>query len=108
MIKKNIKIYRGDDEAILVSVTGIDLQEVAQVDLHAVGEKGVVFRMSTDDNTISITEDGILLDFKHDLHKNVEVKKANYDLQLTYNDGRIKTILVGTIEFTHDFTRGTK
>lgn len=108
MVKKPIKLYRGDDEALLVSVKGVDLAEVAKIDLHAVGEKGVVFRMSTDDNTISITEDGILLDFKHDLHKDVEVKKANYDLQLTYNDGRIKTILVGTIEFTHDFTRGTK
>lgn len=108
MIKKNIKIYRGDDEAILVSVTGVDLQEVAQVDLHAVADKKAVLKLSTLDDTISITDEGILLDFKHETHKDVEVKKADYDLQLTFKSGRIKTILLGVIEFTHDFTRGTK
>lgn len=108
MVKKPIKLYRGDDEAVLVTVKGIDLAEVARIDLHAVADKKVVFEMSTLDNTISITDEGILLDFKHDLHKDVEVKKANYDLQLTLTNGRIKTILVGTIDFTHDYTRGTK
>lgn len=108
MVKKPIKLYRGDDEAVLVTVKGIDLAEVARIDLHAVADKKVVFEMSTLDNTISITDEGILLDFKHDLHKDVEVKKASYDLQLTLTNGRIKTILVGTIDFTHDYTRGTK
>ena len=106
---KTIKLYRGDDETRLVGIKGeLDFPFIQRIDLHAVAKSEKVFSLSTTDKTIQIVDEGILLDFTHNLTKDAEWKTADYDLQITFKDNRIKTILRGTIELTHDFTRGTE
>lgn len=48
----------------------------------------------------------LLLQFSHSLTEQAEWTRAIYDLQATDEDGKVKTLLRGTIELTHDITRG--
>lgn len=109
LVKQGFSLYRGDDEAFLVKVKGdIDLNDVERIDLHARFEKKVGLKLSTTDGTIKIIDGAILLDFASHTHENAEWKKAPYDLQLTFKSGRVRTIMTGHIELTHDYTRGVK
>ncbi|WP_077475276.1 hypothetical protein [Rodentibacter ratti] len=107
--KHDIALYRGDDTEITVSITdddGVALPlEGVRADLHALANRDVVLRLSTDDGSITIANNDITLHFNHDLTAQAEWKSAKYDLQITDTQGKVKTLLAGTITLTADITK---
>lgn len=109
----NLKIQRGDDESRLIEFTQddgspFDLSDVARADLHAETRSGVVLRLSTQDGSIQLIDDGangqILLRFTHEMTQAETWTQAEYDLQLQFKDGSIKTVLKGNLTLIHDVT----
>lgn len=115
-----ISLMRGDDEVRLVrlqqrATSGctqpFDLSRYQRFDLHAKDEETdeIVLKLSSDNGEISTREASageLLLQFSHSLTEQAEWTRAIYDLQATDEDGKVKTLLLGTIELTHDITRG--
>lgn len=112
----NIKLKRGDDEWRQITLTYpsgkvLDLSALQRADLHAVVcyqkiEK--VLELSTENQLIEVlnaAEGKLLLHFPHQLTENESWTQADYDLQLTFADGRIKTVLSGQIILSHDITK---
>lgn len=109
----NLKIQRGDDENRLIEFTQDDgspfnLSDVARVDLHAATRSGVVLRLSTEDGSIQLLDEGVngqmLLRFSHEMTQAETWTQAEYDLQLQFTNGTIKTVLKGNITLIHDVT----
>lgn len=115
-MRATIKLKRGDDELRQITLTYpsgkvLDLSTLQRADLHAVtacrkGER--VLELSTENQLIEVlnaTEGKLLLHFPHHLTENENWTTADYDLQLTFVDGRIKTVLSGAIALSHDITK---
>lgn len=116
--KIKLVLYRGDDTAQLFSLTQdgtpYDTSQIARLDLHAVADvpsfggkskPEKVLNLSSDDNIQVISKGKILVNFSHDLTADATWTRANFDLQATLTDGRIKTLVQGTITLTHDTTQ---
>lgn len=110
-----IKLKRGDDEQRLIELKTqvqnqlipFDLSEVARADLHAINAGKRVLELSTANGYIEIldrTLGQILLNFPHDLTQDATWLSADYDLQLTYHNGKIKTVMTGQILLSPDIT----
>lgn len=113
MQRETLRLYRGDDYAIALTLRGRDGRAVnltgVRADLHAAVAGETVLRMSTADSRIRAaqTPDGtpvLLIDFAHDLTAAADWQAADYDLQLTDAQGRIRTIMRGQIKLTGDIT----
>ncbi|PVX40515.1 hypothetical protein C8D76_10388 [Pasteurella langaaensis DSM 22999] len=111
-MKLSIRLKRGDDESRLLTLCNqdgspFDLSDLERADLHAVAKsKEIVLSLSTTDKSIEILEQGqMLLTIHHSLTENQQWKIADYDLQLKFTDGRIKTIIEGQITLVHDVTK---
>lgn len=112
-----LKLYRGDDAVHLLTLTQngtpYDTSTIDRLDLHGVVEGSfggkskpkTVINLSSDDGIQIIGKGRILLKFPHRLTKDVTWQHANFDLQATLKDGRIKTLVQGIIALTHDKTR---
>lgn len=113
---ENISLIRGDDTSRVVWLkvrqtegeTPFDLSKVARIDLHANSGRNRVLSLSTEDDSITITEalqGKLLLTFEHTLTQEANWLEALYDLQLTFTSGRIQTVLKGKIKLEHDITQ---
>lgn len=116
MAMQTIKLKRGDDEQRRVELkiqtqqqfVAFDLSAVARADLHAVVMGKQVLELSTTNGQIELLdrEQGqLLLTFPHILTQNATWDCADYDLQLIYRDGRVKTVLSGKILLSADVTK---
>lgn len=111
--KANMKLQRGDDEMRLIEFkqddgSPYDLSNVARVDMHLATHSGTVLQLSTENGSIQIVDGNsgqLLLNFSHELTQNEKWISAEYDIQLTYQDGKIKTVLQGQITLLHDITK---
>lgn len=114
-----IKLKRGDDEDYLLTIIEatdqgsqpLDLTHVERIDLHAKDDGERVLTLSTTDGSIERLNDAsgeILLYFRHELTEKARWFSADYDVQLTFKNGRRKTVLSGRIELSHDVTRLSK
>lgn len=115
----NIELMRGDDEVRLVRLkrrtkTGellpFDLCRYQRFSLHArdTDSEELVVQLESDNQAITLqsaVEGELLLHFAHATTENAEWGTADYDLQAVDEDGKIKTLLRGTIRLTHDITR---
>lgn len=116
--KIKLVLYRGDDTAQLFSLTQngtpYDTSQIARLDLHAVADvpsfgskikSEKVLRLSSDDGIQIIDQGKILVNFSHAMTADATWTRANFDLQATLTDGRIKTLAQGTISLIHDTTQ---
>lgn len=115
-MRATIKLKRGDDELRQISLAYpsgkvLDLSSLQRADLHAVVSRPTaekVLDLSTENQLIEVlnaAEGKLLLHFPHQLTENENWTTADYDLQLTFADGRIKTVLSGAIALLHDITK---
>lgn len=111
-----IKLKRGDDELRQISLAYpsgkvLDLSSLQRADLHAVVSRPTaekVLDLSTENQLIEVidaTAGKLLLHFPHSLTEDGDWVQAEYDLQLTFADGRIKTVLSGQVILSHDVTK---
>lgn len=111
MQRQTLKLVRGDDVDFLLTLKDKSGQFISpdglRFDLHVVGPQGeVLIDLSTENGGINIGEDGkIHLNFAHEHTAQAEWTVANYDLQLTTEEGKRKTIMFGKVQLTHDYTR---
>lgn len=107
--KHDIALYRGDDTEINVFITNDDGSEVIlgseRADLHAIANREVVLKLSTEDYSIVLKDNCISLRFDHELTEGADWKSAKYDLQILDAQGKVKTLLAGTITLTADITQ---
>lgn len=102
----DFEIYRGDTTHFKLKVNGVDLSTIDRIDLHAVNKQNEhKIELSTTDNSILVEDNSIYLLFNPEKHKNVFTEKWNYDLQLTFNNSVVKTILKGKIKVEFDYTK---
>lgn len=109
-----ISIYRGDTTERLVtlkmrnadkSLTDFDLSNVARVDMEVKDGNKVLLTLSTSNNSIEIKGSSLLLKFAPTLTENAKWVQGRYDIQLTYNDGRIFTPVENSpFKLRHDIT----
>lgn len=112
-MRTTIKIKRGDDESRLITLktqsgSAFDLSEVKRVDLHAIAEGKQVLELSTTNQLIEVldAEKGeMLIQIPHHLTQDENWKLAAYDLQLTFKNERIRTVLEGQMQLITDVTR---
>ena len=117
MDKTTINLYRGDDDECIAhlwevqednSLQPLVLRDAARLDLWASARGKVVISLSSTTDDIEVLDaDGgvVLLKFKHETTAGATWLMAEYDLQITYNSGRVKTpIRAGRINLQHDVT----
>ena len=109
--RQTITLQRGDDESVLIKVLypdkqRVNLSDVRRVDLHVrVDTKRVIARSSEDGIDVTEKHKGeLLINFPHELTQEAAWYRGEYDLQLTFNSGRVKTILRGEVHLTRDVT----
>lgn len=106
-MKKNLKIIRGDDTSIALTIKQgeqmVDLSNIEKIDLHAKAKNKVVLTLSSDDGSIEKINNKIILNFAHHHTAKARWDFADYDVQIIKNS-KIKTIMYGTIELQHDIT----
>lgn len=66
---------------------------------------GSVLSWSTEDGNIDITGNTVTLNARDGADMDVEGGKYYYDIQLTYSDGKVQTIVSGQFEIVDDVTR---
>lgn len=113
MQRETLRLYRGDDYAFALSVRGADGLPVnlagLRADLHAAAGGETVLQLSTENGLIRAAEtpDGtpvLLLDFPRDLTAAADWTAADYDLQISDAQGRVRTIMRGRIRLDGDIT----
>lgn len=112
---ERIRLYRGDDKTIRITLTQnkqpFSLDNIARIDLHAQYQGQTVLMLSTENALIQIADKAlgqILLSFPHRLTEMENWIEANFDLQLTFQDGTVKTVLGGSIQLVKDITKVSK
>lgn len=115
--RQNMTFIRGDDAHRLIEIKRqidgklqpVDLSDIARIDLHAKANGQIVLTRSTAEEAgiefVNRTQGQVLLRFPHALTANWQWQLAHYDLQLTYQNGQVKTVLTGMIEVSADITR---
>lgn len=107
MQKEKLEIVRGDDVSFRLKFQTQDGNPLellgARFDLHAKVEGQLVLALSTEDDSIRVDEQGILLQFAHAMTADAQWTQAEYDLQCLYNQKR-KTLLGGKIKLIKDIT----
>lgn len=110
MQKKNLTLIRGDDNQFLFTfrqksgellpLTG------ARLDLYAIDEQGErVLTCSTETGEFSVETNGkVRLTIGHSLTAGQHWEHAEYDLQITDQQGYRTTVLTGKMSLYHDKT----
>lgn len=109
--RKNIKLTRGDDVNINVRISTKepDITDWTgyRFDMQArTADDNLVLDLSSTNKSILRTNQGVKIKITHDMTEGVDWDVADYDLQVTDQDGNRTTILRGTITLIRDFTRG--
>lgn len=117
MSNTTIKLYRGDDEDVIVRLfekqqdktrKPLDLSNIARFDLWATSDDKTVLTLSSTTGGIQVLDAAggvIKLVIDHNLTKEATWTKADYDLQTITDTGRIKTpIQDGKIYMRLDIT----
>lgn len=93
------------DVAITLTQGGepFDLSAVSRIDLHAKAQGKIVLKLSSVDGSIEVVQGKIILHISHALTAGEKWSIAEYDMQLI-NNGRVQTVLQGSINMTHDIT----
>lgn len=103
----NIDLIRGDDTDIAVIITDdstpLTLDRISRVDLHAKAQGKIALRLSSTDGSIEMADGELVLHFDRHLTAGATWQQAAYDLQAVI-DGKVKTVLRGSITLTHDIT----
>ena len=105
MSNTTIKLYRGDDEDVIVRLfekqqdktrKPLDLSNIARFDLWATSDDKTVLTLSSTTGGIQVLDAAggvIKLVIDHNLTKEATWTKADYDLQTITDTGRIKTLI---------------
>lgn len=105
MSNSTIKLYRGDDEDVIVRLfekqqdkmlKPLDLSNIARFDLWANSDGKTVLTLSSTTGSIQVLDavGGVIkLVIDHNLTKEETWTKADYDLQTISDTGRIKTLI---------------
>lgn len=109
----NIHLNRGDDETKLIELIldnnkPYDVSQVERVDMHVKVGDLLVLEFSSLKKGLSIPNPPtgqIILDVTSDMTQDMQWSSGNYDMQLTYKDGRVRTIFGGILILKHDITR---
>ncbi|WGE32606.1 hypothetical protein NYR60_03065 [Actinobacillus genomosp. 2] len=107
--KQKLKLKRGDDHSFRLTFKQngafFNLSQVARIDLQAIYRSTVVLNISTESGLIEkLSDNSILLNIPHTLTENDQWVQAQYDLQFTFRDGKVRTVMEGNIELSHDIT----
>ena len=107
MSNTTIKLYRGDDEDVIVRLfekqkdktrKPLDLSNIARFDLWATSDDKTVLTLSSTTGSIQVLDavGGVIkLIIDHNLTKEATWTQADYDLQTITDTGRIKTPIQG-------------
>lgn len=105
MSNTTIKLYRGDDEDVIVRIfekqkdktrKPLDLSNIARFDLWATSDDKTVLTLSSTTGGIQVLDavGGVIkLVIDHNLTKEATWTQADYDLQTITDTGRIKTLV---------------
>lgn len=113
MQRETLRLYRGDDYTFALTVYGADGKAVnlagLRADLAAAVAGETVLQLNTENGRIRAaqTPDGtpvLLLDFARGLTAAADWQSADYDLQITDLQGRVRTIMRGRIRLDGDIT----
>jgi hypothetical protein len=105
-------LYQGDDfSGIKYQMYDVDdvpsdfTGATAKMQVRINSEEDVVLEWNTSDNSIVITGNEVFVKEKAGIDMDIPAGKYKYDLQLTYSDGVISTIVYGLFIVKSDITK---
>lgn len=109
MLNHDFEWVRGDDETetlIFTDENGNPLDFTnCRFDLHIQPKTGEKMKLSSQAQDILINENQVQLIIAHRHTQNANWKQAQYDLQCTYPNGRVQTLVGGSIVLIPDVTQ---
>ena len=107
----DLEMVRGDDDGWTFEITNeqgdpLDFTD-CRFNLHIQPEKkGNIIKLSSDSGEIKVRSNYIDVVVAHDKTDGVSWTTGKWDLQCTDKNGKLKTLCGGSLELTHDVTRG--
>ena len=107
----DLELMRGDDDGWTFEITDEEDNPLyftdCRFDLHIQPDKkGDVIKLSSRSGEIEVRSNYIDVVVAHDKTEGVSWTTAKWDLQCTDKNGKFKTLFGGSLELTHDVTRG--
>lgn len=110
VVTEDLDLYQGDDIVIPIEVE-LDPEDGAlsdyRFDMQIRRKPGapVLVDLSSDNGEIVTKGNTVQVVISRDKSSTLSMTTAAYDLQVTSPQGRVKTILCGTVNITNDITR---
>ena len=96
----HLEIQWTDSEGTPVDMSGCS----ARMQLRRTPSEGVLLDMSTENGRITLGFGSIVLDVDAVTMRELSTPEGSFDLQITYSDGRVTTILGGAFRLIPDVT----
>lgn len=103
----DLEMVRGDDDGWAFDISddaGAVVLDVNRIDLHIKPAKGDAIKLSSETGEIKIKGSIIYVSVSHDKTENVKWQSAQWDLQLTSKDEKVRTICGGECTLIPDVT----